>query len=268
MRTLNSGGVRHHPSSIIAICILCTAVVTLGQSSTPHASGSVATSNQVARPLPRSFAVTGGTGVAQSAPPSGSSTEMAIQAKDLLDANDRTISRVAQMYEKFATLITIFIGLLGLGVSIGAAVFAFFAFKSLRDFKKHWQGEIQEAKKKLGADIDLLKESAAKEVRLAIDHIRDNELKAQESATRAEASAAQLEQRQDVLDDYLTRSDALRAEVDGLRGLMRVAGLAVPPAPQPSGSVAQKPAVDGVENNEAAAVKTIVDQKVKPEGES
>lgn len=190
---------------------------------------------------------------------------MVIHAKDLLDANDRTIGRVATMYESFAKLITFFLGLITSIVTVVAATFGFLAFRSLRDFRKRWDKELQDAKHRLGIEIEELKDLAAREVQSAVNSIRGNELRVQESAARAESSAALLQERQDVLNDYLNRYDALAARVEELQEVMKAAGLPLPAPPAATTEGMPLSADVLVGKKESDAVNALVEEKVTNE---
>lgn len=254
-------------------CAVCCVAVGLGQTPSPRAASSMGPPNRLVTTAPTmpppapanagapvgTPSVTGGTGVTL-AQASSSSVRMAIEAKDVLDSNDKTINRVAQVYEKFATLITIFIGLVGLAVSIVAGVFAFLAFRSLADFKQHWEGKLQDAEKELEAEITRLKAIATEEVTHALEGIRENELKSRESAQLAENSAQALQLRQDVIDHCLSTVDSLSASVDGLREVMRGAGLTVLAQPPATVVPATEPEI---RKQEVDAIKVIVHEKLK-----
>lgn len=192
-------------------------------------------------------------------------SRLEIRAKDSLDANDRTIGRVAVMYESFARLITIFLGLLTTIVTVIAALFGFFAFRSLRDYQDRWDKELIAAKGRLCGEIDALKELAARRVRDAVASISENESKVQESVARAEAAAVQLEERQDVLNDYLSRYDALAARVEELQEIMRGVKLLDSSSLAPLVGGMSVPTNALVDRNEAEAVSALVGQKVKQE---
>jgi len=169
------------------------------------------------------------------------------------------------MYEKFATLITFFITALGVCITAVASVFAFFAFKSLGDFKKLMQTAIAKAEGELNEELQKLKDLAAREVGQALVRVHEPEMKAQEAARRAEAFAAELQNRQEILNNYLQTADTLKAEVAALRDIMLAHGLEIPVPPE-AVPTAPIPAVQEADTREAEAIKAKVEEKIKPEG--
>jgi uncharacterized protein HemX len=148
-------------------------------------------------------------------------------------AGDAVLNRVASMFQNFGLFITCTVAVIGLG----AGIFGFLAYKSVRDFLKDWELRL------------IRKEDELKDT---LKRAHEAEEDAKKSADKAAKSSREIEDTQAIIDRVLKDVDEIRAKLKGAPELQEGREAIAPQAEQkaagePSETVSAKEEADVAE---------------------
>jgi hypothetical protein len=146
-------------------------------------------------------------------------------------AGNDVLNRVASMFQSFGLFITCTVAVIGLG----AGIFGFLAYKSVRDFLKDWEQRL------------IRKEDELKDT---LKRAHEAEEDAKKSADKAAKSSREIEDTQAIIDRVLKDVDEISAK---LKNIPEFQGKREPVALQPESKAASEPA-DTVSAKEEADV--------------
>jgi hypothetical protein len=129
--------------------------------------------------------------------------------KDAIEANNKTVDRVAGIFQGFGW----WIGILASIVSLGAGVVGWFAFKSLRDFNDEYRRRIAKAEKDWRDEWTEFQQKATTTLEGILNKARTQVDEAEASARRAGRYEAEIQSTKAVLDRALTELDETRAKI-------------------------------------------------------
>ncbi len=129
--------------------------------------------------------------------------------KDAVEANNKTVDKVASVFQGFGW----WIGILASIVSLGAGVVGWFAFKSLRDFNDEYRKRIARADAQWRAEWEDFRDKAVKELEKIRTQAKEQADDAEKSARRAGQHESEIDSTRAVLEKALTDIDQLQAKL-------------------------------------------------------